>query len=322
MQKPRRWSYMLLAGWLALFAAPAWGQDKVASTPEARAVAYLAVEVPKWQRENKCFSCHNNGDAARALMLARDHGLLDDRAPLEETLAFLRKPETWDANGPDGPFKDEKLARIQFAAALAEADETGVIDDLPAVRAAARLVAAFQKPDGSWPSDAPGTIGSPVTYGEPLATAMALRTLLAANDRKFVQTIRRGEAWFEAREPKSVLDAAATMIALSNLPSPAAMERYKESLELIAKSQSPDGGWGPFVTSPPEVFDTAIVLIALAPWKNKLQPHIATAGRKYLIATQLPDGSWPPTTRPPGADSYAQQLSTTGWALQALLVTK
>ena len=34
---------------------------------------------------------------------------------------------------------------------------------------------------------------------------------------------------------------------------------------------------------------------------------------------QEADGSWPETTRPPGADSYAQRISTTGWALLALL---
>ena len=39
----------------------------VPDTPEGRAVRYLAGEVPKWPVNNKCFSCHNNGDAARAL---------------------------------------------------------------------------------------------------------------------------------------------------------------------------------------------------------------------------------------------------------------
>ena len=35
-----------------------------------RAVAFLSVEVPKWHGENRCFSCHNNGDAVRALVQA------------------------------------------------------------------------------------------------------------------------------------------------------------------------------------------------------------------------------------------------------------
>jgi hypothetical protein len=41
-----------------------------------------------------------------------------------------------------------------------------------------------------------------------------------------------------------------------------------------------------------------------------------------LLARQATDGSWPATTRPPGVESYAQQLSTTGWATLALLATR
>ena len=41
-------------------------EERSPKSPEARAVAFLAAEVPRWFRENKCYSCHNNGDAARA----------------------------------------------------------------------------------------------------------------------------------------------------------------------------------------------------------------------------------------------------------------
>jgi hypothetical protein len=44
-------------------------------------------------------------------------------------------------------------------------------------------------------------------------------------------------------------------------------------------------------------------------------------GRAYLLATQERDGGWPETTRPAGSDSYAQRLSTSGWAALALLAT-
>jgi hypothetical protein len=42
-------------------------------------------------------------------------------------------------------------------------------------------------------------------------------------------------------------------------------------------------------------------------------------GRDYLTRSQSSDGSWPETTRPTGQESYAQRISTTGWALLALL---
>ena len=41
---------------------------------ETRAVAFLSREVPRWKRENDCYSCHNNGDAARALIVAKQRG--------------------------------------------------------------------------------------------------------------------------------------------------------------------------------------------------------------------------------------------------------
>ena len=94
-------------------------------------------------------------------------------------------------------------------------------------------------------------------------------------------------------------------------------------LRLIRDGESPDGGWGPFVNSPPETFDTALVVLALA--AQTPAPAVASMihrGRTYLLAAQAADGSWPATTRPPGADSYAQQLSTTGWATQALFASR
>jgi hypothetical protein len=45
-------------------------------------------------------------------------------------------------------------------------------------------------------------------------------------------------------------------------------------------------------------------------------------GRAYLVRQQLADGSWNETTRPAGQTSYAQRISTTGWALLALIETR
>jgi len=65
------------------------------------------------------------------------------------------------------------------------------------------------------------------------------------------------------------------------------------------------------------------VLLAL----NPAREHAAVAklikqGRAYLEATQNADGSWPETTRPARGESYAQRLSTAGWATLALLETR
>jgi prenyltransferase beta subunit len=257
-------------------------------------------------------------------MAAARSGDADARRPLADTLAFLAAPERWDANGPDGPFKDKKLARIQFAAALTDAQASALIDDRDAQQRAAQLVAELQVSDGSWQTDAVEALGSPATYGRALTTYMASRALAAADGEKYSHAIAKAQRWFETPPPLNVPSAAATLLALAQSATAEAAAQRNRALELVRKAESPDGGWGPFVNARPEVFDTAVVLLALVAQSNKSDESQAMIahGRKYLIAEQHADGSWPATTRPSGAESYAQQLSTCGWATQALLATQ
>lgn len=277
--------------------------------PETRAVRFLAREVPAWPEKNRCFSCHNNGDAARALIAARRRSIPFDAGALDSTAAWLRRPEQWKDNGPPGDFSDRNLPVLQFAFALSDSGGADAAEALP--RAAAQ-VASLQQSDGSWAVDADGLPGSPITYGRTLATVVAHRTLKTAGG--FAPAVRRAEQWLRARTPAGPLDAGALL--MSGVVDPAA------PLERIRRGRSLDGGWGPYVGSPPETFDTAIVLLGLATIRdgNDVKDLIA-GGREFIVRAQERDGSWPETTRPPGAESYAQRISTTGWATLALLAT-
>jgi len=207
----------------------------------AKAVEYLVEHVPRWPRENGCFSCHHNGDGARALVAAKRRGYRVPEEALRETLDWLAHPERWDQSAKHPQASDKKLARIQFAVAAREAGlRKGAIGEVP--------------------EDAPG---GPIVWGKELATAL---------------------------------------IEKRRLPAPA--------------RQNPDGGWGPRNGAPSEAFDTAVALLAV-------DDRAAIArGRAYLARTQTEDGSWPETTRPAGASSYAHRVSTTAWALLALLDTE
>src|SRR5437588_9299128 len=99
---------------LSLALALGGSNSKAPASAESRALTYLAREVPRWARENKCYSCHNNGDAARALYTAVRLGYTVPARALEDTSRWLLRPQQWDHNGGDSPFSDKKLARIQF----------------------------------------------------------------------------------------------------------------------------------------------------------------------------------------------------------------
>ena len=305
--------------------------------PEQRAVAYLSKEVPAWSRENHCFSCHNNGDAARALFAAKRLSFSIQNGVLDDTAAWLARPLAWDSNRGEPGFSDKKLARIQFAAALGDALDTGLIGDKQALIEAAEMLVPDQAEDGSWQVDAGNSLGSPATYGPALATRMARRTLLhaqrlAGNDR-FRRPLSRAAEWLLSSPVKSVIGAAALILAHSDSEvlagsKPAVHEKLRAAFETIAAAQTSDGGWGPYKNSPPEPFDTALALLSLAEFRgmqdgaNKRRiGDLIARGRAFLIKTQLPAGGWPETTRPPGMTSYAQHISTSGWATLALLRT-
>lgn len=252
-------------------------------TPVERAVAYLSKEVPRWRGENGCFSCHNNGDGARALYRA---GVAPGSAALRETTAWLTSPADWDTNRGDPAVSDKKLARIQFGAALLA---SGRMDS---ACAAAGVIGKDMGPDGSWTVDS----GSPATYGTVLATYFAREVLRACGQETLLT-----DGWLAARRPASVVEAAALLMAS---PERADARQYLQG------ARTSDGGWGEYPGTPAQVFDTAVAVIAL---------RGDAPGRAWLLAQQQPEGGWAETTRPPGSQSYAQHISTTAWALLALL---
>jgi hypothetical protein len=294
------------------------------SPPETRAVAFLVREVPRWSRENRCFSCHNNGDAARALFEASRAGFRVPSDALADTTAWLARPSGWEHNGGDGPFSDKRLARVAFTTALASATRDGRYRDHEPLHEAARRLVQDQADDGSWTLEGEESPGSPAAYGRALATWLARESLATDDPARFRAAIARADGWLTRRPLDSVADASVALMATAAIERPASSSRRRQALELLGRAQAGDGGWGPYVTSPPEVFDTALALLGLARCGDSSEPvrRMIARGRAFLIAEQREDGSWAETTRPAGGTSYAQRISTTGWATMALLATR
>lgn len=293
----------------------------------AKGVDFLKVEVPKWKAQHPCYSCHNNGDATRALLVAASKGY-DIGASLDDTLQFLKQPGKWDQNKAPSGFDDKQLARIQFASALAVAERHGKAASTD-LEAAAKLLVADQQPDGSWQLDSSQSLGSPATYGTIIATWSARSSLIASGMQPDNFTIVQADKWIRGLTPENVLDASATILALELSSDVMAENLRRTALGILRQGQSPDGGWGPYVTAAPQVFDTALAVLALS--ALDVEPRLARSayrpeqlkeaianGKKYIVSQQRPDGSWPETTRPANQESYAQRISTTAWALLAL----
>ena len=297
------------------------GGSASATTPEARAIAYLAREVPAWAAENRCHSCHNDGDGARALLDAIRRGRKVEASAVDETAGWLAKPEGWSKNGGDGPFSDKALAQVQFASTLAALVASGRSRARPALRRAADDLAKLQAADGSWPVD-DDAIGSPTTYGKALATLSARDALLAADPEAHADRASKADAWFLRLDPTNTPDAAALAMAGAGHGGEMWADRRRVALAYLAKAQGPDGGWGPTAEAPTQAFDTALGVLAVASSGDpaEIRDQVRRA-RACLVATQEPDGGWPPTTRPAGGESYAQRVSTSAWATLALLAT-
>jgi hypothetical protein len=307
----------IVAAALVLAAGIARGDEA-----ERKAVAYLAAEVPRWARENHCYSCHNNGDAARALFRAKALGIAVGPAAVADTLRWLERPEGWDRNGGEGPMSDKRLARVEFALALASAVEDGASEDRDALRRAADRLADDQSGDGSWPIDE-GDVGSPATYGRRLASALAARVLERADAARHAERITRARAWVRSGRIASMPDAAAVLLAEPDQGKGGLSEPCRQALGSLRARQAKSGGWGPYADTPTEPFDTALALLALS--RHRDEPDVAailSRGRLALVAMQGADGSWPETTRPAGGESYAQRLSTSGWATLALFASR
>ena len=289
---------------------------KSADTPESRAVAFLAREVPAWSRSNACFSCHNNGDGARALLFARRHGYAVPDEALADTIAWLKKPQSWDENKGDPSASDKQLADIQFAAAVLAAYEARLIRDRAILDEAALRLVRHQREDGAFDVEPHNPVGSPVTYGTTLATYLAW-TALAASGRADVGTARqKASGWlYSLVFPKNTPEAAALILREVER---ADGDHIRNLHKHLRDTQTDAGGWGPYKHSPAEVFDTAVAVIALSRIGGTPETR---SGRAYLISQQNEDGSWPPTTRPSGGESYAQQISTTAWATMALIAS-
>ena len=261
-----------------------------------RTVAYLRTEVPRWRREHPCYSCHNNGDATRALLAAstRGHAVAD---AIDDTVAWLATPERWDTNARRGESEEQPLARIQFASALAAMLAVGRAE-ADALDRAAGLLVVHQEDDGSWRLSDTQMLGGATFYGTSLATGMARRILVRAKTASVRSPLAKASGWLRTSSPITVLDASAVLLGLERDSDPAAASPTTTVTRDPPARPGSRRRLGPYVTSQSERRH-ALALLALAglrpadalstaPYSTRELGAAIERGRAALLRTPEP----------------------------------
>lgn len=322
---------LILAALVWLARAPLGWAQPVKEAPEladkaiAKAIAYLAAETPKWRPEHRCASCHHQGSASRALLVAKAKGKLKNGESLENSLEWLEHPEKWADNHGDPNASDPLLAEIQFGASLFSAEHQNPQRFHDALAEIAKQLAKRQAKDGSFVLENSEGVASPITLGPILLTAYARAILVphkiavtGESPSAWEHEAKLASKWLLSVKPRNTFEGSSLLIALT--PEKESKSARAEARKIVLASAHPGGGFGPYVNSPAEVFDTALAILALSRDEQASEHRtLITNAKKQLIKWQLEDGSWEETTRPSGGISYAHRISTTAWALEALL---
>jgi hypothetical protein len=249
--------------------------------------------------------------------LARGKGKLKSDEVLANSLDWLAQPKKWGENHGDPQASDQALAELQFGGSLLAAQKQFTERFREPLSQLAKQLAKRQGADGKLDLASADGLASPITLGPILLTGMA-RDVFASQGDSFRDQTRRANAWLKSFKPRNTLEGASLLISLG-LGEEEKLARVA-ARKIVIESAHDGGGFGPYASAPAEVFDTALAVISLSRDEEASRHReLVEKGKKQLVLWQLEEGSWEETTRPSGGVSYAHRVSTTAWAVEALL---
>ena len=297
--------------------------DAQAQDPQAainKAVDYLAQASLTWPIENRCFSCHNNGDTVRVLAQVEPTELRTHKDDWQATFQWLVQPHLWETSKTDEAPQNPVLAPIQFGSALVALRQANLLSPpSQTIDETVRLIVQGPDPAGFWPVEPAGHLGSPGTFGNSLATTIAVRILASLAPNRAAESIERAQQWTMQRQSRANVDLAAGILLFATDKTVSIQHQVNTWTQELIDNQTSQGGWGPYPNRFPEIFDTAIALRALCEAPVEITPFsVLDRGQRFLLNEQEDAGGWPETTRPSGGTSYAQHIATSAWALDAV----
>ncbi len=181
-----------LAVFCLLCTTSASSSTPVSDSAMRRAFNYLLDESSNWSGENNCFSCHNNGDAVRALLAYQQEPHTFAGSSWRKLLKWFDQPGEWLKSPSDEFGESPILTFIQFGTARLAAQSGGLMAKNRVIESAIQEeLLKSQSPEGYWKVEPEGHIGSPGTYGNALASFQAISILGTKQGKKFEADLER-----------------------------------------------------------------------------------------------------------------------------------
>jgi squalene-hopene/tetraprenyl-beta-curcumene cyclase len=244
-----------------------------------RSLGFLAKEGERWMEEKSCNSCHHLPEMLWSHREAKQRGFDVDQKKFDEWLDWAVKRA-----------EDKKPGLEEASLMILAMPERSA----PALT---KLLAADQKPDGTWTPA--GQFSGMQKRGAPDATAnsmrlnlLALATAPRATPEAEAARTKAGAVLQKKDAPTSTESLVFRSFYARQFGKP---EEVKALIDGLVKQQRGDGGWSSFIgENMSDPLATGQVLYALQPAASeKPVADAITKAQAWLVKTQNEDGSWP-----------------------------
>lgn len=298
-------------------------ESEILRSSVEKGIALLQKSEPQFVKVSGCTSCHHQSLPQMAFGFARQKGFKVDETIASQqvkTVVGMFKPMQDEMNNrtqkiPDPPISIS-YSLLGLAAENYSPDAT--------TDAMARLIAAYQRPDGSFRTL---PMRPPIESSSLTATALSIRALQVYGKAP-ESDIERAARWLSEAAAKSTEDRAMQLLGLTWAK--AGVEALQAPAQALLETQRTDGGWSQLPTLETDAYATGQALVALQ--QSGIVSVNSPAYRRgvtFLLRTQIADGSWLVRARaypfqpykesgfPHGKDQWIS-ASGTSWAIMAL----
>ena len=256
-------------------------------------IEWLQPAAVEWQRNNQCFGCHVQAQAAMGLAVAARNGYLVSRAALQELIDYMRLLQ--DTSGSESGMLLVDNQSVMTPQPAGKGSHTPADQPLMATVFAAMSFAyldqmSANKPDGAllkfadWLADKQQATGEvtpdldepPICQGSLMTTANAaiafMQAFAESGDARYQRAGDKAVDFIAAAKPVTTQDEVFATLALSHFGNPQQQALVNDLIARLKREQGSAGGWSESSGSPgPNAFATGQVLLCLQGIRSRYQ---------------------------------------------------